>query len=179
MLCCWWQEPEWGEEVAVVHSGCTWDEEVGRRDETGWVKVGVRLVHLLVMETRAVLPAWTRTSWTNYFRIFSWTFTVNEVKSRKFDLILKCCAVQIYSPGPQPGSLSSENISLVPIASNLNNRIRARNEIRASKLRWGPESRSQRKYQSEGGNTQIIFPPFSRFICCKLKRCLESLQSFV
>ena len=27
--------------------------------------------------------------------------------------------VRYYSPGPQPGSLSSENISLVPIASNL------------------------------------------------------------
>ena len=27
--------PEGGEEVAVVHPGRTWDEEVGRRDETG------------------------------------------------------------------------------------------------------------------------------------------------
>ena len=28
-------EPEGGEEVAVVHSGCTRDEEVWRRDEAG------------------------------------------------------------------------------------------------------------------------------------------------
>ena len=40
-----------------------------------------------------------------------------------------------YSPGPQPGSLSSENISLVPIASNLSEDIRADNK-RKPEARW-------------------------------------------
>ena len=59
----WWETllvtaPEWGEEVTVVHSSSTWNEEVWWRYETSWVQICVRWVHTLVMQTRAVLPSW-------------------------------------------------------------------------------------------------------------------------